>query len=238
MSVVDDLLAALGEGIQAAGPGEVDKPGPASTRGTADGSGANGRRQKSNRLVVERVETCPPWPTSWDPMNPWPTWDRWRAEVARQQIAKDAAAGAASAPRIPDSDEVELEQQRTWEWLHVRDGEGVEWLNVPPFELDDLPQPVTVLERTTSRVYREKPKVAPVVKLAKAKVKKHAGPPQKMTQAQIDRHLDRIDRGEGVMTVARSIWKTYGFASAASCETSLRRQRALRDAAQREEIAA
>lgn len=223
MSIVDDLLAALSEEVQAAGPDEVDKPGPASTRGTADGSESNRRRQKS----YTRVESLLPWGAF---PNTQEGWDAWRASVARHQMFKDAECGAPSVAHWPDSDELEDEKQRTHTLHRLIDAEGVEWLDVPAWEVDDLPQPVVVLETEQRPVNpRPKPKLAPIEVLGEIKLKKSQGRPAVMSEEQVADALRMLDDGIPVRQVALKHWREWGFKSEASCNTSLRRQRMLRD---------
>lgn len=237
MSAVVDLLAALEE-VQCAGPDEVDKPSPASTRGTGQHRDQTGRRQRG----CQRVDTSPPWPgLSNGAGNQQVEWDRWRAEVAKRRIEKDAACGAATVTPLPDTDEIDDYLRAEWKRVHVLysvvDADGVEWHDCPAWELDDLPQPVNVLEQRDVPVYQiredEQPELLPIERLAEVTLVKRAGKPPKMTDQQIAEALLRIDNGAPVMQVARLIFAQYGFSSAKSCETSLRRRLAERAAAQR-----
>lgn len=212
-----ELLAELR--IQAAGPAEVEAS-PASTRGTADSKDPSRRRQRA----YVRVESHP-WPNSLSQAD----CDAWRAEACRRRDEADAACGAPSVVANPDSDEAEdalrAERRRVHVLYHVIDGDGAEWVDCPVWELEDLPQPLNVIQRREVPVLPPARKPEPVVVEFPEVAPARASTRSLMTEEQVELALRLLDEGQTMLQVSGRYWQEWGFASRKSCEFSLRRRR-------------
>lgn len=231
---VDDLLLELTRETRRGVGSEVDNDPTPSTRGTAEGSGPTGARQKSYIGVA---------------FGRWPKQPRWQPTQrerdehrAALEQAKWAAAALDGAPlqHAPfDSDEADLllraQAMKTLVWVDVEDGEGQRWLCCPGDPTDDLPQPVRVIgevRKPLVPVRHVEADVLPIDKLAGRTL----GRPPKMQQSEIDAALARMDAGERPVEIAMEGWQRWGFSSPKSAEASLRRQRRQRD--EQKEVAA